>query len=181
MRDPDKGEWRMPGFAFRTLAFFTGIKSKVISPRKVLEVVGIREGESVLDFFCGPGDFSIAAAEMVGEKGEVNALDIHPLALETVEARAGRRGFRNLYTIFSDLETGMKDGSVDAVLLYGVLHRTSDKGSLIREISRITRPGGVVSVSGPRMDRDSLIRLMKRGRFSLRDSGKGVYNFRKGR
>jgi ubiquinone/menaquinone biosynthesis C-methylase UbiE len=181
MRDIDKGEWRMPGFAFKTLAFFAGMRHTVRKPRSVLEDIGINEGDSVLDFFCGPGDYSIAAAELVGKKGSVNALDIHPLALETVESRAERRGISNLYTIFSDLETGMEKQSVDTVLLYGVLHRTSDKKILIREMRRILKPGGIVSISGPRMSKDSLISMMMKEKFSLRDSKRGIINFSKRR
>ena len=181
MRDPDKGEWRMPAFAFKTIAFFSGMRNTIISPRKVLEDVGVSEGDSVLDFYSGPGDYSIAAAEIVGSKGEVNALDIHPLALETVEQKAKRKGLGNLYTIFSDLETGMGKESVDTVLLYGVLHRTSDKKGLMKEMRKITKTGGTVSISGPRMSRDSLVKMMKKERFSLRDAKGGIYNFSKRR
>lgn len=180
MRDTDKGERRMPGFAFKTLAFLNEMKSTINNPKRVLEDVGVSEGDSVLDFFCGSGDFSIAAAEMVGKKGEVNALDIHPLALETVEEKAGKRGLKNVSTIFSDLETGMKKDSIDTVLLYGVLHRTSDKKELIKEMGKIVKTGGIVSISGPRMSKESLIKLMSK-RFSLEDSKGGIYNFRKRR
>jgi SAM-dependent methyltransferase len=106
-------------------------------------------------------------------------LDLHPLALETVESKAERRGLKNVETIFSDLETGLADGSVDFILLYGVLYKVSDKRALVREMGRILKPGGVVSVSGHRMGRDRLVRMMKGGRFSLRDSGGGVLNFKK--
>lgn len=181
MRDPDKGERRMPGFAFRTLAFFSGMKNAIRNPKNILEDIGIEEGDSVLDFFCGPGDLSIAAAEMVGKKGEVNALDIHPLALEAVGAKAKERGLSNVYTIFSDLETGMKDRSVDTVLLHGVLHKTGDKKGLMKEMGRIVRPDGIVSISGPRMSKDSLVSMMKEERFSLRDYKGGIYNFSKRR
>jgi len=181
MRDPDLGERRMPGVAFRTLAFFTGVRDVFRRPKNVLEGIGIKEGFSVLDFGCGPGDFTIAAAEIVGKNGEVSALDLHPLALETVERRADRRGLKNVDTIFSDLETGLGNRSVDVVLLYGVLQKTGDKMGLVREMRRILKSGGVISISGHGMTKDKLISMMKRENFSLRDYKGGIYNFSKRR
>jgi ubiquinone/menaquinone biosynthesis C-methylase UbiE len=178
-RDPDMGEWRTPAFLFRTAGFFTSVRDVFRRPRKILEELGIREGYSVLDFFCGPGNFTLAAAEIVGKSGEVHALDIHPLALETVEKKAGRKGLGNVDTIFSDLETGLGENSVDTALLYDVLYRTSEKKSLIREIGRVVKPGGLVSISGHRMNRDKLMEIMKEERFSFRDSRKGILNFTK--
>ncbi len=176
-RDIDKGEWRMPGFAFRAMSFFSDLGRVFRSPRKVLESTGIKEGDSVLDFGCGPGNYSLAAAEIVGDKGMVHALDIHPLALERVEERAGKRGIGNVETIFSDLETGLDRNSLDAVLLYGVLYRAGSKRALIREVSRILKQGGLASVSDPRMSRESLMSIMGSGGFSLRDSRGGIFNF----
>ncbi|MCK4496762.1 MAG: class I SAM-dependent methyltransferase, partial [Candidatus Aenigmarchaeota archaeon] len=180
-RDPDLGEWRAPGFVFRTAGFFTGVRDVLRNPKKVLEDLGIKSGFSVLDFGCGPGNFTIAAAEIVGKDGEIHALDLHPLALETIEKKAERRGLKNVDTIFSDLETGLGNGSVDAALLYGVLYKTGDKRALIREMRRILKPGGLVSISGYRMSKDRLMGMMKGERFSLRDSKRGILNFTKRR
>jgi ubiquinone/menaquinone biosynthesis C-methylase UbiE len=55
-------------------------------PRKVLEEVGIKPGLRVLDYGCGPGGYVADAAERVGESGTVYALDIHPLAIQRVQA-----------------------------------------------------------------------------------------------
>lgn len=180
-RDPDLGEWRAPGFVFRTAEFFTGVRDVFRNPKNVLEDLGIKEGYTVLDFGCGPGNFTIAAAEIVGKNGEVHALDLHPLALETVEEKAERRGLKNVDTIFSDLETGLGNGSVDAALLYGVLYKASDKKGLIREMRRILKPGGLVSISGYRMGKDRLMNMMKGERFSFRNSKRGIINFTKRR
>ena len=54
------------------------LRDKVVPPLQVLNEVGIEPGYSVLDFGCGPGGFTIAAAKLVGTSGEVFAADIHP-------------------------------------------------------------------------------------------------------
>lgn len=45
------------------------------NPQKILEPY-MREGMTILDLGCGPGFFSIAMAEMVGETGKVIAVDL---------------------------------------------------------------------------------------------------------
>ena len=73
--------------------------------RKPLKKAGIKEGQTVLDFGCGPGHYAIAAAKMVGAKGKVYALDIHPLAVQSVEKKAKKEGLTNITTIVSDRDT----------------------------------------------------------------------------
>jgi len=50
----------------------------------VLAGVGIKSGDSVLDFGAGPGVFSLAAAKLVGANGYVYSLDIVPAAARKV-------------------------------------------------------------------------------------------------
>ena len=61
------------------------IRDFFMPPDKMLAEVEIKEGFQILDFGCGPGTFSIKLAEKTGPSGQVHALDILPLALETVE------------------------------------------------------------------------------------------------
>ena len=56
-------------------------------------------GARVLDCFCNSGGFSLNAAAVARE---VTAVDISPLALESVRANAARNGFRNIRTVCAD-------------------------------------------------------------------------------
>ena len=49
---------------------------------KMLSEVGIGEGQSILDFGCGSGTYTIPAAKLVGRNGRVYALDVSQGALE---------------------------------------------------------------------------------------------------
>jgi len=42
---------------------------------QLLRNAGIFEGQTVLDFGCGAGNYTIPAAEIVGKKGKVYAVD----------------------------------------------------------------------------------------------------------
>jgi len=178
-RDPDKGEWRMPRFAFRTNEVLTEMVDVFRRPGKVLEEIGVSEGYSVVDYGSGHGNFTIPAAELVGKKGMVHAVDAHPLSIEIIEEKAERRGLKNIETIFSDIDTGLDDESVDVVLLYGVLYKTDDKNALLKEVRRILKTGGLISIANHRMNKDILIKMMRRRGFRLRNLKRGILNFEK--
>jgi ubiquinone/menaquinone biosynthesis C-methylase UbiE len=103
-----------------------------LSPREeVLKEVGIRPGFHVLDYGCGSGSYVFPAAELVGESGRVYALDIQPLAVQSVRNLASKKRLANVETILSDCETGLPDNSVDVVLLYDTLHALNDPSGVL--------------------------------------------------
>ncbi len=134
------------------------------SPRgPILEEAGIRPGFRVLDYGCGPGSYVEAAARMAGESGEVLALDRHPLAVDMVERLAAKRGLRNVRTIRSDGPTGLPDRSVDVVLLYDILHHLERRDDILREIHRVLKEGGVLSVSDHHLDEAAIVARVTAG------------------
>ena len=53
------------------------IMRRLRNPYKLLKAAGIQKGMKVLEVGCGPGVFTIPAAELVGEERVVYAVDIH--------------------------------------------------------------------------------------------------------
>jgi ubiquinone/menaquinone biosynthesis C-methylase UbiE len=150
------------------------------NPRKRLEEAGLGQGQAVLDYGCGIGSYAIPAAQIVGDAGVVYALDIHPLAVEAVARRARKENLTNVETIQSNRETGLPDESLDAVLLYDVLHSVPDKGALLRELHRVLKPGGSLSVVPDHMEEDIFLETVQGGNlFSLQARNGTVYQFNK--
>jgi len=115
-------------------------------PRQAfLDEVGIARGANVLDFGCGPGSYAVPAARMVGQSGNVFALDVHPEALKITTERASKAGLQNVHTIRSDCKTGLPDGGVDVALLYDVYHDLEDSSAVLAELHRVLKPTGVLS------------------------------------
>jgi len=73
----------------------------------------------------------------------VYALDRQPVAVTRIEEEAKKQGLRNMITILSDRETGLRDDSVDVVLFYGVLPEIKDKESVLRELHRVLKKGHI--------------------------------------
>jgi ubiquinone/menaquinone biosynthesis C-methylase UbiE len=100
---------------------------------------------SVVDYGCGPGSFTIPAAELVGQEGKVFAVDIHPLAIRAVRQKALRKGLPNVEAILvQGYDTGIGESSIDRVLLIDTIHLIDDPDALFREIHRMLRPDGLL-------------------------------------
>jgi len=167
-----------PNIGFRFMTLLLRIRGWFINPRKKLEKLSIKEGQSLLDFGCGPGLYTIPAARIVGEKGMVYALDIHPLAMRAVEKKAKKEKLTNITTILSDRDTGLPDESIDVVLLYDTIHMIKDKRALLKELHRVMKSNGLLSILVEHMRPEDILEIAERdGLFSLRDRHGRVLNF----
>jgi ubiquinone/menaquinone biosynthesis C-methylase UbiE len=167
-------------FHFKVMAFIFKLRD-FFSPRKnILKEAGIRPGFRVLDYGCGPGSYTTAAAELVGGSGKVYALDIHPLAIRMVRDIASKNKLTNVETILSDCKTGLPDNSVDVVLLYDTFHDLSDPNGVLQELHRVLKPDGLLSFSDHHMKQQEIIsRVTGTGLFKLSGKGKRTYSFLK--
>ncbi len=140
---------------------------------KVLNEVGVKEGQTLVDYGCGPGIFSIAAAKIVSQNGKVYALDVRPRALERLKEIAIQNGLANLETMLLDKSTvpiALRDRIANVVLLYDVLQEIQDKPGLMIELHRILKPNGVLSVFPMHLGTDKLLDLVNAvNLFQVRD------------
>ena len=113
-----------------------------------LRKVGIKPSQTVLDFGCGSGAYTIPAAKIVGRKGLVYALDKDKNSLNKLRKKATKQKLENIVLIESDgsLEIDLEDNSIDVVLAYDILHLVSDRKKLYKEFYRILKHEGLFSV-----------------------------------
>ncbi|MCE7743286.1 MAG: class I SAM-dependent methyltransferase [Candidatus Heimdallarchaeota archaeon] len=147
-------------------------------PQKILNEIEIKPSFFLLDYGCGPGSFSLAAAEIVGKTGKVFALDIHPLAIKKVKKKSSQQGYSNIEIIHSDCETGLGDNTIDVALLFDIIHMLSEPEKILQEIHRILKPKGRLSLTIHRPDRKKAIRKVEQtDLFQFSFKGKHTYNF----
>ncbi len=170
----------MSDIHFRMMAFGFVLRDLVTPPEKILKEVDIEPGHRVLDFGCGPGSYSLAAAKLVGESGEVYALDIHPLAIKSVTRRASRKGLKNIIAVFPDNDTPFQDKCMDVILLYDVFHEVKDKDQVMDKLHKMLCDNGVLSFSDHHLeDKEITNAVTKSGYFKLYKRGKKTYTFKK--
>lgn len=124
--------------------------SRFLNPELLLTAVPVVPGMIVADFGCGNGYYSVAAAALVGNKGEVHAIDIQEDALSQTSTLAKLMGLRNVVTKQSDLEksgaSDLEQTSCDLIMMAGVLHQAQKKEDVIREAYRVLKTGGKLLV-----------------------------------
>jgi SAM-dependent methyltransferase len=106
----------------------------------------LEPGQRLLDVGCGPGSITVDLARAVGP-GEVVAVDRAPAAVALAEEAARSAGVANVVTQVADvMALPFEDGAFDVVHAHQVLQHLSDPVAALREMRRVTRPGGVVAV-----------------------------------
>ena len=117
-------------------------------PEKILQTLGINKSiVNAVDFGCGYGTFTIPAAKIIS--GKIYAIDIKPEMVKETERKAKESKLGNVKNILRDFVSngsGLKDKSVDYVMLFNVLYTTGEPKKLLREAYRILRVGGRLGI-----------------------------------
>ena len=126
------------------------IESRIL---EVLQRIGIRKGQTVLDFGCGSGTYTIPVGRIVGEQGRVYAIDKDKGDLDELMQKAESAALKNIERMDTSggLEIELNDESVDVVLLFDVFHfhyfsQADDRRRLLSEIYRIMKPSAFISI-----------------------------------
>lgn len=119
----------------------------------ILDRLGIDQSiNSVVEVGCGYGTFTVPVAKKIS--GSLHAFDIEPTMITTTEARTRGAGLSNVILSLRDVIAngfGLMPGSVDAVLLFNILH-VENPTALLQESARLLSRNGRVLVIHWRSD-----------------------------
>ena len=104
------------------------------------ELAGVRRGQRVLDVGCGPGALT---AELVNRAGADAVSAVEPSASFAAAVRKRLPGVDIRRSVAEELP--FPDGGFDAAMAQLVVHFMADPVRGLREMGRVTRPGGVVA------------------------------------
>jgi SAM-dependent methyltransferase len=104
----------------------------------------LRPTDRLLDVGSGPGTIT---ADLAGLVGEVVAVEISDQAAAVTRAGLAERGLTGVEVRVGDVHAlDLPDASYDVVHAHQVLQHVADPVAALREMARVTRPGGVVGV-----------------------------------
>jgi ubiquinone/menaquinone biosynthesis C-methylase UbiE len=128
------------------------------SPERFAERLAPAPDARVLEVGPGPGWFSPAVARAV-PRGRLVLFDLQRPMLVRARRRLRRAGVES-----SDLVQGdarrlpFRGASFDVAFLFAVLGEVPDPAAAVRELARVLRPGGLLSVTETLGDPDALSR-----------------------
>ena len=118
---------------------FMGQYSERLAPR-FSDLAGIHDGQRVLDVGCGPGALT---AELVNRVGAASVSAVEPSDSFAAAVRERLPGVEVRQSAAEQLP--FPDGTFDAALAQLVVHFMTDPVHGLREMRRVTRPGGTVA------------------------------------
>jgi len=122
--------------------------SVVASCGSPLANVTILNGETVLDLGSGGGVDVFRASKLVGEKGKVIGLDVTPEMIFRARETAKKYDYRNVEFRLGEIEhMPIESNTIDLVISNCVLNLVPDKELGFKEVFRVLKRGGRISVS----------------------------------
>jgi ubiquinone/menaquinone biosynthesis C-methylase UbiE len=152
---------------------------RFFGPVQILQGADIHPGQTVLEVGCGTGFFTIPAAQLIGDRGHLVAMDVLQASVETVSDKVRATHLENVRLVQGDaMNTTLEAQSMDAVLLFGVIPAPMlPLNQLLPEMHRILKPEGTLAVWPPVpvwLPRS----ILRSGWFTYTCKRNGVFNFR---
>jgi len=123
------------------------LQASILNPltEQLFRRAGISSGMNVLDIGCGVGDVSLLAARLVGRHGSVTSVDIDPVALEALGARASAEGISHIECIQANIHGWKPARRFDAVVGRHILIHSPDPLAVLRDCAALLHHRGLAA------------------------------------
>jgi len=113
----------------------------------VLDVLDVREGQTVADVGCGSGYFTLHLAKRVGARGRVYATDLQQEMLDLLAPRVAEQRLRNVTPKRTTPDDSkLPDGTLDLILLVDVYHELPNPPVTLAQLRRALAPNGKLAL-----------------------------------
>lgn len=110
-----------------------------------MQVMDVKQGEAALDVCCGTCDWTIALAQAVGKEGKVYGLDFSQNMLSIGEEKIKALNLDQVKLVHGNaMQLPFEDNTFDYVTIGFGLRNVPDYMHVLREMTRVVKPGGKV-------------------------------------
>ncbi len=125
-------------------------------PERQIRDFGIRKGDTVVDYGCGPGRYLKTASELAGPGGRVYAADTSLIALEHVRKRIQKERLKNIIPyLIQGNACGIPGECADVIYVLDMLGRVDNPKAFMRELRRIIKVTGILYLEDGRQPRST--------------------------
>jgi len=111
---------------------------------RLFQEAGIGPGQRVLDIGSGVGDVAMLAARLVGPSGEVVGIERDSRSIARARTRVSETSLLNVSFTECDVSQPPRGQLFDAAVGRFILQFVSDPVAVLRRVSAMVRPGGVL-------------------------------------
>jgi ubiquinone/menaquinone biosynthesis C-methylase UbiE len=119
-----------------------------ITRPRLREALGPVAGQRLLEVGPGTGYYAVEVADWLGTDGRLDVLDVQQEMLDHTLRAAGKRGLAGRITATRGDARALPyaDDAFDAAYIVSALGEVPDQRQALRELARVTRPGGRIVV-----------------------------------
>ena len=134
------------------------LRRLIMPPRRMVQRLQLRPTDAILEIGPGPGWFSPDLAR-AAPQGRLTLFDIQPEMLDMAARRLRAASLSNFEPVAGDAQRlPFPPASFDLVFLVTVLGEIGDPAAAMREIARVLKSGGRVSITEQLGDPDHIPR-----------------------
>lgn len=129
---------------------------------KNFDNLGLQQGQTVIDYGCGPARYIKNASLAVGDTGKVIAVDIHPLAIKKVNEKAKKYKLLNVKAVLGEgYHIPIANDTADVIYALEVFHMIERPKEFLSELSRLLKVDGLIIIEDGHQSRSETIHKIK--------------------
>ena len=130
--------------------------------RKNFETLGLKPGQTVIDYGCGPARYIGFASNAVGKTGKIFAVDIHALAITKVKEKIEKLALTNVEAVLAEkYKTPISSETADIVYALDMFHMVEKPDEFLNELSRLVKKEGTIIIEDGHQPRTQTIQKIK--------------------
>ncbi len=119
---------------------------KFVNPAEIIHLLELKEGSTFADFGSGSGAYVLAAAPLVGQSGQIYAIDIQKDLLLKLKQDVTNAKHNNVKFLWCDFEelgaTKLTNDSLDVIIISNTLFQLESKIGALKEAHRVLKNAG---------------------------------------
>lgn len=149
-------------FHFKFMSFMFSIRDVFSTPENKLYKFGIKPGDTLIDYGCGPGTYIKKASELIGSAGTIYGVDLHKMAIDAVNKRVKKYNLQNVKTsLVSDYKCPIESDIADVIYALDMFHMVKEPYRFLKELHRMIKKEGRLFIEDGHQPRKKALKKIK--------------------